>query len=67
MRAYFIMLTKDKMAAAATLEISFTESFNLVLKSLKSRKIAIDVDRMWNMSINLESQWRCVLERISRL
>jgi hypothetical protein len=38
------MLTNDKMAVAATLEISFTESFNLVSKSLKSRKIAIDVD-----------------------
>ena len=38
------MLTNDKMAAAVTLEISFTESFNLVSKSLKSRKIAIDVD-----------------------
>ena len=44
MRAYFIMLTNDKMAVAATLEILFTESFNLVLKSLKSRKIAINVD-----------------------
>ena len=38
------MLTNDKMAVAATLEISFTESFNLVSKSLKSRKIAFDVD-----------------------
>ena len=44
MRAYFIKLTNDKMAVAATLEISFTESFNLLSKSLKSRKIAIDVD-----------------------
>ena len=33
------------MAVAATLEISFTESFNLVSKFLKSRKIAaFDVD-----------------------
>ena len=37
------MLTDDKMAVAATLEISFTESFNLVLKYSKSRKIAFDV------------------------
>ena len=44
MRAYFIMLTNDKMAVVATLEISFTKSFNLVSKSLKSRKIAMDVD-----------------------
>ena len=44
MRAYFIMLTNDKMAVAVTLEISFTESSYLVSKSLKSRKIAIDVD-----------------------
>ena len=44
MRAYFIMLANDKMAVAATLEISFTESFNLVSKSLKARKIVIDVD-----------------------
>ena len=32
------------MAVAETLGISFTESFNLVSKSLKSRKIAFDVD-----------------------
>ena len=38
------MLTNDKMAVAATLEISFTESFNLASKSLKLRKIAINVD-----------------------
>ena len=38
------MLTNDKMAVAATLEIAFTESFNLVSKSLKSRKIAFNVD-----------------------
>ena len=38
------MLTNDKMAIAANLEILFTESFNLVSKSLKSKKIAIDVD-----------------------
>ena len=44
MRAYFIMLTNDKMAVAATLEILFPESLNLVSKPLKSRKIAIDVD-----------------------
>ena len=44
MRAHFILLTNDKMAVVATLKISFTESFNLVSKSLKSRKIAIDVD-----------------------
>ena len=44
MRAYFIRLTNNKMAVAATLEISFTESFNLLSKSLKSRKIAINVD-----------------------
>ena len=44
MRAYFIMLTNDKMAVAVTLEISFAESSYLVSKSLKSRKIAIDVD-----------------------
>ena len=37
------MLTNDKMAVAATLEISFTESFNLVSKYSKSRKIAFDV------------------------
>ena len=44
MRAYFIMLANDKMAVAATLEISFTESFYLVSKSLEARKIVIDVD-----------------------
>ena len=38
------MLTDDKMAVAATLGISLTESFNLVSKSSKSRKIAFDVD-----------------------
>ena len=38
------MLTNDKMAVVATLGISFTESFNLVSKSLKSRKLAINVD-----------------------
>ena len=32
------------MAIAATFEISFTESLNLVSKSLKSRNIAIDID-----------------------
>ena len=42
-RIFCIMLTNDKMAVAATLEISFTESFNLVLKYSKSRKIAFDV------------------------
>ena len=39
-----MLCTNDKMAIAATLEISLTESFNLVSKSLKSRKMAIDVD-----------------------
>ena len=44
MHAHF-MLPNDKMAVTATLEISFTEFFNLVLKSLKSKKeVAIDVD-----------------------
>ena len=38
------MLNNDKMAVAATLEISFAESFYFVSKSLRSRKIAIDVD-----------------------
>ena len=38
------MLANDKMAVAATLEIPFTESFNLVSKSLKLRKNAFDVD-----------------------
>ena len=32
------------MTVAATFEILFTESFNLVSKSSKSRKIAFDVD-----------------------
>ena len=46
MHTYFIMLTNDNMAVAATLVISFTESFNLISKVFEIKE---------NCSVNYDS------------